>query len=88
MGAPEAFTQNLDVAHWIGGAPQRGSGTRAQTVWNPATGAAAAISSAARARATAGSFAAPSGKPLSKARASSVRPSARSARTSPDTTSG
>jgi malonate-semialdehyde dehydrogenase (acetylating)/methylmalonate-semialdehyde dehydrogenase len=41
MGAPEAFTQNLDVGHWIGGAPQRGSGSRSQTVWNPATGAAA-----------------------------------------------
>jgi len=41
MGAPEAFTQNLDVAHWIGGAPQRGSGSRSQTVWNPATGQAA-----------------------------------------------
>ncbi len=39
MGAPEAFTQIHDVAHWIGGAPQRGSGTRAQTVWNPTTGA-------------------------------------------------
>ncbi|MFN7549519.1 MAG: CoA-acylating methylmalonate-semialdehyde dehydrogenase [Pseudomonadota bacterium] len=41
MGAPEAFTHNLDVAHWIGGAPHRGSGSRSQTVWNPATGQAA-----------------------------------------------
>ncbi len=41
MGAPEAFTQTHDIAHWIGGAPQRGSGSRRQTVWNPATGASA-----------------------------------------------
>ena len=41
MGAPEAFTRTADVGHWIGGAPTRGSGTRSQTVWNPATGAAA-----------------------------------------------
>jgi malonate-semialdehyde dehydrogenase (acetylating)/methylmalonate-semialdehyde dehydrogenase len=41
MGAPEAFTQTNDVAHWIAGAPVRGSGTRSQTVWNPSTGAAA-----------------------------------------------
>jgi malonate-semialdehyde dehydrogenase (acetylating) / methylmalonate-semialdehyde dehydrogenase len=41
MGAPEAFTKNLDVTHWIGGAPHRGSGARTQTVWNPATGEAA-----------------------------------------------
>jgi malonate-semialdehyde dehydrogenase (acetylating)/methylmalonate-semialdehyde dehydrogenase len=41
MGAPEAYTHKLDVTHWIGGAPQRGSGSRSQTVWNPATGAAA-----------------------------------------------
>ena len=41
MGAPEAFTLHTDVAHWIGGAPHRGSGSRSQTVWNPATGAAA-----------------------------------------------
>ncbi len=39
MGAPEAFTQTTDVAHWINGATQRGSGTRSQTVWNPTTGA-------------------------------------------------
>ena len=41
MGAPEAFTQSTDVAHWIAGAAYRGSGTRSQTVWNPSTGAAA-----------------------------------------------
>jgi len=41
MGAPEAFTQTTDVAHWINGAPHRGTGTRSQTVWNPTTGAAA-----------------------------------------------
>ncbi|MBK6469774.1 MAG: CoA-acylating methylmalonate-semialdehyde dehydrogenase [Betaproteobacteria bacterium] len=41
MGAPEAFTQNTDIGHWIAGAPHRGTGSRAQTVWNPATGAAA-----------------------------------------------
>jgi malonate-semialdehyde dehydrogenase (acetylating)/methylmalonate-semialdehyde dehydrogenase len=39
MGAPEAFTQSQDIVHWIGGAPHRGSGSRAQTVWNPSTGA-------------------------------------------------
>jgi malonate-semialdehyde dehydrogenase (acetylating)/methylmalonate-semialdehyde dehydrogenase len=43
MGAPEAFTHNLDVAHWIDGRLQYGIGgpQRWQTVWNPATGAAA-----------------------------------------------
>jgi malonate-semialdehyde dehydrogenase (acetylating)/methylmalonate-semialdehyde dehydrogenase len=41
MGAPEAFTQTTDVAHWINGAAHRGTGTRTQTVWNPTTGAAA-----------------------------------------------
>ena len=41
MGAPEAFAQTADVAHWIAGEPHAGSGTRAQTVWNPATGQAA-----------------------------------------------
>ena len=41
MGAPEAFTQTSDVAHWIAGRVQRGTGTRSQTVWNPTTGAAA-----------------------------------------------
>ena len=41
MGAPEAFTQTTDVAHWINGAPQRGTGTRSQPVWNPTTGTAA-----------------------------------------------
>ena len=39
MGAPEAFTQTTDVAHWISGAPARGTGTRSQAVWNPTTGA-------------------------------------------------
>ena len=39
MGAPEIFTQTADVAHWISGAPARGTGTRSQTVWNPTTGA-------------------------------------------------
>ncbi len=39
MGAPAAFTRTTDIAHWIGGALQRGSGTRQQTVWNPTTGA-------------------------------------------------
>ena len=45
MGAPEAFTQTTDVAHWIAGAPHHGIGDpstqRSQTVWNPTTGAAA-----------------------------------------------
>jgi malonate-semialdehyde dehydrogenase (acetylating) / methylmalonate-semialdehyde dehydrogenase len=41
MGAPQAFTTNTDVGHWIGGARSRGSSQRKQTVWNPATGAAA-----------------------------------------------
>jgi len=39
--ATPAFTQTADVGHWINGAPQRGSGTRTQTVWNPTTGSAA-----------------------------------------------
>jgi malonate-semialdehyde dehydrogenase (acetylating) / methylmalonate-semialdehyde dehydrogenase len=41
MGAPEAFTQSIDVSHWIAGAPHRGAAGRSQTVWNPATGKAA-----------------------------------------------
>ena len=41
MGAPEAFTQTADIGHWIAGRPQRGSGDRSQTVWNPTTGRAA-----------------------------------------------
>jgi malonate-semialdehyde dehydrogenase (acetylating)/methylmalonate-semialdehyde dehydrogenase len=41
MGAPEAFTQTADIGHWIAGTAQRGTGTRSQTVWNPATGEAA-----------------------------------------------
>jgi malonate-semialdehyde dehydrogenase (acetylating)/methylmalonate-semialdehyde dehydrogenase len=40
MGAPEAFTQTDDVVHWIAGRHAPGGG-RTQTVWNPATGAAA-----------------------------------------------
>ena len=39
MGAPQAFTSDADVGHWINGATQRGSGSRSQTVWNPTTGA-------------------------------------------------
>ena len=39
MGAPQAFTSDADVGHWINGAAQRGSGSRSQTVWNPTTGA-------------------------------------------------
>ncbi len=38
MGAPQAFTQTQDVAHWIAGRPSIGSGQRRQAVWNPATG--------------------------------------------------
>jgi malonate-semialdehyde dehydrogenase (acetylating)/methylmalonate-semialdehyde dehydrogenase len=41
MAAPEAYTSTTDLGHWIGGAPVRGSGTRSQAIWNPATGAAA-----------------------------------------------
>jgi len=41
MRAPEPHTHSADLTHWIAGAVSRGSGTRAQTVWNPATGAAA-----------------------------------------------
>jgi malonate-semialdehyde dehydrogenase (acetylating) / methylmalonate-semialdehyde dehydrogenase len=41
MGAPQAFTTNTDVGHWIGGARTQGHSQRLQTVWNPATGAAA-----------------------------------------------
>jgi len=40
MGAPETFHQTKDVGHWIGGRRMAGQG-RSQTVWNPATGAAA-----------------------------------------------
>ena len=38
MRAPQAFTSDADVGHWINGAAQRGSGQRSQTVWNPTTG--------------------------------------------------
>jgi malonate-semialdehyde dehydrogenase (acetylating)/methylmalonate-semialdehyde dehydrogenase len=41
MGAPEAYTGTADIVHWISGAPERGGSQRRQTVWNPATGAAA-----------------------------------------------
>ncbi|MCE2656916.1 MAG: CoA-acylating methylmalonate-semialdehyde dehydrogenase [Rubrivivax sp.] len=41
MGAPEPFTQTLDVGHWIQGRRHLGGGARTQTVWNPATGQAA-----------------------------------------------
>jgi malonate-semialdehyde dehydrogenase (acetylating) / methylmalonate-semialdehyde dehydrogenase len=41
MGAPAAFTDTADTAHWIAGAASRGTGTRHQTVWNPTTGQAA-----------------------------------------------
>jgi malonate-semialdehyde dehydrogenase (acetylating)/methylmalonate-semialdehyde dehydrogenase len=41
MGAPQPFTSTADIGHWIGGARSAGTGTRAQTVWNPATGEAA-----------------------------------------------
>jgi malonate-semialdehyde dehydrogenase (acetylating)/methylmalonate-semialdehyde dehydrogenase len=41
MGAPEAFTATTDIGHWIGGTHSRGSGTRSQPVYNPATGAVA-----------------------------------------------
>jgi malonate-semialdehyde dehydrogenase (acetylating)/methylmalonate-semialdehyde dehydrogenase len=43
MGATEAFTTTHQVGHWIAGRLHAGSGTgtgsRTQTVWNPATGA-------------------------------------------------
>jgi malonate-semialdehyde dehydrogenase (acetylating) / methylmalonate-semialdehyde dehydrogenase len=38
MGAPQAFTNDADVGHWINGVAQRGSAARSQTVWNPTTG--------------------------------------------------
>jgi malonate-semialdehyde dehydrogenase (acetylating)/methylmalonate-semialdehyde dehydrogenase len=38
MGAPQAFTNDADVGHWINGAAQRGQAQRSQTVWNPTTG--------------------------------------------------
>lgn len=40
MGAPEPFTHTAHVGHWIAGRAVAGRG-RCQTVWNPATGAAA-----------------------------------------------
>jgi malonate-semialdehyde dehydrogenase (acetylating)/methylmalonate-semialdehyde dehydrogenase len=41
MGAPHPFTSTAAIGHWIGGARAAGTGTRVQTVWNPATGEAA-----------------------------------------------
>ena len=41
MGAADPFTQTQDVGHWIAGSSTPGTGTRSQTVWNPATGQAA-----------------------------------------------
>jgi malonate-semialdehyde dehydrogenase (acetylating) / methylmalonate-semialdehyde dehydrogenase len=38
MGAPEPFLATADVAHWIGGQPSAGSGSRTQPIYNPATG--------------------------------------------------
>ena len=38
MGAPQAFTSDADIGHWINGAAHRGSDSRRQTVWNPTTG--------------------------------------------------
>ena len=38
---PAAYTDTADLGHWIAGGPDAGSGPRSQTVWNPATGAAA-----------------------------------------------
>ena len=32
MGAPEPFTQTLDVGHWIQGRHHAGTGTRSQTI--------------------------------------------------------
>jgi len=50
MGAPEAFTATSEVGHWIGGRRVAGASSRAQGVFNPATGAVArqvALASAA-----------------------------------------
>ena len=41
MPSPQPYTDTADIGHWIHGGLQRGSGTRSQTVWNPATGTAA-----------------------------------------------
>ncbi len=38
MGAPVAFTAAADIGHWIAGMHVRGTGDRAQPVWNPTTG--------------------------------------------------
>ena len=41
MGAPEPFTATADVGHYIAGAITPGGASRRQSVYNPATGAAA-----------------------------------------------
>ncbi|MCW5609464.1 MAG: CoA-acylating methylmalonate-semialdehyde dehydrogenase [Rubrivivax sp.] len=41
MGAPQAFTDEREIAHWIAGRRESGQGARTQPVWNPATGQAA-----------------------------------------------
>jgi malonate-semialdehyde dehydrogenase (acetylating)/methylmalonate-semialdehyde dehydrogenase len=41
MPSPQPYTDAADIGHWIQGGVQRGTGTRSQTVWNPATGTAA-----------------------------------------------
>ncbi|KPF49649.1 methylmalonate-semialdehyde dehydrogenase [beta proteobacterium AAP121] len=41
MPSPQPYTDTADIGHWIQGGAQRGTGTRSQTVWNPATGTAA-----------------------------------------------
>jgi malonate-semialdehyde dehydrogenase (acetylating)/methylmalonate-semialdehyde dehydrogenase len=38
MGAPQAFTDEREIAHWIAGRREAGRGARTQPVWNPATG--------------------------------------------------
>lgn len=38
MNTPEAFTDTADIGHFIDGRVQAGGGTRAQAVYNPATG--------------------------------------------------
>ncbi|MCC6850681.1 MAG: CoA-acylating methylmalonate-semialdehyde dehydrogenase [Rubrivivax sp.] len=41
MSTPVAYTDSGDVTHWIAGSPTAGRGAGVQTVWNPASGAAA-----------------------------------------------
>jgi malonate-semialdehyde dehydrogenase (acetylating)/methylmalonate-semialdehyde dehydrogenase len=38
MAAPQAFTDEREIAHWIAGRREAGRGARTQPVWNPATG--------------------------------------------------